>query len=165
MYPGYFVSLTAGIWPSLAKSVVLMNTAGSVIPGYTLRPLEDVSETCVLLRTFSFVICPDIFPQYILVRQVVSNNETANSYQIVVIESNRCFFFEKREGNQIAVLLPLLMQAFQSAIIEPLIDLIINHVLQSIASLIDSMIGNCRSDHSILVDYYTLLIDQFSDND
>ncbi|KAG6415624.1 hypothetical protein SASPL_123037 [Salvia splendens] len=31
---GYAVSVVAGLWPLLAKSVVLMNTAGSIIPGY-----------------------------------------------------------------------------------------------------------------------------------
>ncbi|XP_057798384.1 uncharacterized protein LOC131014423 isoform X2 [Salvia miltiorrhiza] len=34
---GYAVSLVAGLWPLLAKSIVLMNTAGSIISGY--RPL------------------------------------------------------------------------------------------------------------------------------
>ncbi|KAH7668428.1 putative hydrolase/acyltransferase (alpha/beta hydrolase superfamily) protein [Dioscorea alata] len=32
---GYFVATVAGLWPVLAKSVVLLNTAGSVVPGYS----------------------------------------------------------------------------------------------------------------------------------
>ncbi|KAH6761249.1 DNA photolyase [Perilla frutescens var. frutescens] len=34
---GYAVAIVAGLWSSLAKSVVLMNSAGNIIPGY--RPL------------------------------------------------------------------------------------------------------------------------------
>ncbi|KAF5182396.1 Hydrolase protein, partial [Thalictrum thalictroides] len=30
---GYFAAIVAGLWPSLARSIVLINTAGSVIPG------------------------------------------------------------------------------------------------------------------------------------
>ncbi|XP_078448055.1 DNA photolyase [Wolffia australiana] len=32
---GYFIALVAGLWPELANTVVLLNTAGSVIPGYS----------------------------------------------------------------------------------------------------------------------------------
>ncbi|XP_010671998.2 uncharacterized protein LOC104888671 [Beta vulgaris subsp. vulgaris] len=32
---GYFISIVGGLWPSLVKSIVLMNTAGDVIPGYS----------------------------------------------------------------------------------------------------------------------------------
>ncbi|CAH2077995.1 unnamed protein product [Thlaspi arvense] len=32
---GYFVALMAFLWPSLVKSVVLVNSAGNVIPGYS----------------------------------------------------------------------------------------------------------------------------------
>lgn len=32
---GYFASLVGGLWPSLTKSVILINTAGDVIPGYS----------------------------------------------------------------------------------------------------------------------------------
>ncbi|CAO2839019.1 unnamed protein product [Amaranthus hypochondriacus] len=32
---GYFISIVAGLWPLLVKSIVLMNTAGDVIPGYS----------------------------------------------------------------------------------------------------------------------------------
>ncbi|KNA10737.1 hypothetical protein SOVF_141700 [Spinacia oleracea] len=32
---GYFISIVGGLWPSLVKSIVLMNTAGNVIPGYS----------------------------------------------------------------------------------------------------------------------------------
>ncbi|PIA50064.1 hypothetical protein AQUCO_01300654v1 [Aquilegia coerulea] len=30
---GYFAAIVAGVWPSLARSIVLINTAGSVMPG------------------------------------------------------------------------------------------------------------------------------------
>lgn len=36
-FSGYAAAIVAGLWPSLAKSVVLMNSAGNIIPGY--RPL------------------------------------------------------------------------------------------------------------------------------
>ncbi|KAL6004875.1 hypothetical protein ACLOJK_005431 [Asimina triloba] len=42
---GYFVALVAGFWPSLVKSVVLINTAGSVIPGYSSVQLPAASQT------------------------------------------------------------------------------------------------------------------------
>lgn len=32
---GYFVAIIAGLWPALVKSVILLNTAGFVIPGYS----------------------------------------------------------------------------------------------------------------------------------
>ncbi|KAL2550232.1 DNA photolyase [Forsythia ovata] len=32
---GYFVAILAGLWPALAKSVVLINSAGNIIPGYS----------------------------------------------------------------------------------------------------------------------------------
>lgn len=36
--PGYFVSIVAGLWPALARSVVLLNSAGHYIPGYSSVP-------------------------------------------------------------------------------------------------------------------------------
>ncbi|RWR87524.1 6-4DNA photolyase [Cinnamomum micranthum f. kanehirae] len=42
---GYFVALVAGLWPALVKSVVLINTAGSVIPGYSSVQLAEGSQT------------------------------------------------------------------------------------------------------------------------
>ncbi|KAM7491732.1 hypothetical protein LguiA_034653 [Lonicera macranthoides] len=38
---GYFVAITAGLWPSLVKSVVLLNSAGNVVPGYSPMPLPQ----------------------------------------------------------------------------------------------------------------------------
>lgn len=32
---GYFISIVGGLWPSLVESMVLMNSAGEVIPGYS----------------------------------------------------------------------------------------------------------------------------------
>nr|XP_043612736.1 uncharacterized protein LOC122584748 [Erigeron canadensis] len=37
-FGGYFVSIVAGLWPALARSVVLLNSAGHYIPGYSLVP-------------------------------------------------------------------------------------------------------------------------------
>ncbi|KAI3712569.1 hypothetical protein L1987_71128 [Smallanthus sonchifolius] len=37
-FGGYFVSIVAGLWPSLARSVVLLNSAGHYIPGYSSVP-------------------------------------------------------------------------------------------------------------------------------
>ncbi|KAL2920496.1 Cryptochrome DASH chloroplastic/mitochondrial [Bienertia sinuspersici] len=32
---GYFISIVGGLWPSLVKSIALVNTAGDVLPGYS----------------------------------------------------------------------------------------------------------------------------------
>ncbi|XP_076957579.1 uncharacterized protein LOC143633116 [Bidens hawaiensis] len=37
-FGGYFVSIVAGLWPGLARSVVLLNSAGHYIPGYSSVP-------------------------------------------------------------------------------------------------------------------------------
>ncbi|EOA16132.1 hypothetical protein CARUB_v10004267mg [Capsella rubella] len=37
---GYFVALTAFLWPALVKSVVLINSAGNVVPGYSPLPVS-----------------------------------------------------------------------------------------------------------------------------
>ncbi|XP_052197181.1 uncharacterized protein LOC127804359 [Diospyros lotus] len=37
---GYFVAIVAGLWPAVAKSVVLINSAGDVVPQYSLVPLS-----------------------------------------------------------------------------------------------------------------------------
>ncbi|KAL3645222.1 hypothetical protein CASFOL_010402 [Castilleja foliolosa] len=34
---GYSVAIVAGLWPSLAKSVVLMNSAGNIVPEYSAK--------------------------------------------------------------------------------------------------------------------------------
>lgn len=43
-YPlsGYFVALVAFLWPALVKSVVLVNSAGNVVPGYSPIPIPRV---------------------------------------------------------------------------------------------------------------------------
>jgi pimeloyl-ACP methyl ester carboxylesterase len=40
---GYISSIVAGVWPSLAKSLVLINTAGTVVPSYNFIPTSKVS--------------------------------------------------------------------------------------------------------------------------
>ncbi|CAL9226785.1 unnamed protein product [Arabidopsis halleri] len=37
---GYFVALMAFLWPALVKSVVLVNSAGNVVPGYSPLPIS-----------------------------------------------------------------------------------------------------------------------------
>ncbi|XP_038875211.1 uncharacterized protein LOC120067727 isoform X2 [Benincasa hispida] len=37
---GYIVAIVACLWPALVKSIVLINSAGSVIPGYSFLPFE-----------------------------------------------------------------------------------------------------------------------------
>ncbi|OVA14546.1 DNA photolyase [Macleaya cordata] len=37
----YFVAIVAGLWPAVVKSVVLINTAGSVVPGYSSVPITE----------------------------------------------------------------------------------------------------------------------------
>ncbi|KAJ8470631.1 hypothetical protein OPV22_024974 [Ensete ventricosum] len=39
---GYFVATVAGLWPSLVKSLVLINTAGSIVPTISSIPSVDV---------------------------------------------------------------------------------------------------------------------------
>ncbi|KAI3900628.1 hypothetical protein MKW92_031197 [Papaver armeniacum] len=41
----YFVAIVAGLWPALVKSVVLMNTAGSIVPDYSSVPLAEERQT------------------------------------------------------------------------------------------------------------------------
>ncbi|KAL6656384.1 hypothetical protein ACP70R_007210 [Stipagrostis hirtigluma subsp. patula] len=42
---GYISAITAGVWPSLAKSLVLLNSAGSVVPNYSFIPLNEERQT------------------------------------------------------------------------------------------------------------------------
>ncbi|KAG0491955.1 hypothetical protein HPP92_005353 [Vanilla planifolia] len=42
---GYFVAATAGFWPVLVKSVILVNTAGPVVPNYSPVPLWEPRES------------------------------------------------------------------------------------------------------------------------
>ncbi|GFY84322.1 DNA photolyase [Actinidia rufa] len=41
---GYFVAIVAGLWPAAAKSVVLINTAGNVVPQYSSVPFSEVRK-------------------------------------------------------------------------------------------------------------------------
>ncbi|KAJ4803865.1 alpha/beta-Hydrolases superfamily protein [Rhynchospora pubera] len=38
---GYISSIVAGVWPSLTKSLVLINTAGTVVPNYSFIPTSE----------------------------------------------------------------------------------------------------------------------------
>lgn len=41
----YFAAIVAGLWPALVRSVVLMNTAGSIVPSYSSVPLAEERQT------------------------------------------------------------------------------------------------------------------------
>ncbi|CAN6205229.1 unnamed protein product [Urochloa humidicola] len=47
---GYICAVAAGLWPSLAKSLVLLNSAGSVVPNYSFVPLSEGRRTSWLSR-------------------------------------------------------------------------------------------------------------------
>ncbi|KAF3324987.1 Pheophytinase [Carex littledalei] len=47
---GYISSIVAGVWPSLAKSLVLINTAGIVVPSYTSIPTSNEWRTSYFSR-------------------------------------------------------------------------------------------------------------------
>lgn len=47
---GYICAIAAGLWPSLANSLVLMNSAGSVVPNYSFIPLSKKGRTSWLSR-------------------------------------------------------------------------------------------------------------------
>ncbi|KAF0924405.1 hypothetical protein E2562_010073 [Oryza meyeriana var. granulata] len=42
---GYICAITAGVWPSLARSLILLNTAGSVVPSYSFIPLSEEGQS------------------------------------------------------------------------------------------------------------------------
>ncbi|KAM6582164.1 hypothetical protein CsatB_009166 [Cannabis sativa] len=42
---GYFAAILAWLWPTLAKSVILINSAGNVIPGYSFVPFSKDRQT------------------------------------------------------------------------------------------------------------------------
>lgn len=41
--PGYIIAIVARLWPALVKSVVLINSGGNVIPGYSSVLFAKVS--------------------------------------------------------------------------------------------------------------------------
>ncbi|WVZ65666.1 hypothetical protein U9M48_014989 [Paspalum notatum var. saurae] len=47
---GYICAITAGLWPSLAKSLVLLNSAGSIVPNYSFVPFNEERQTTWLSR-------------------------------------------------------------------------------------------------------------------
>ncbi|KQJ91197.1 uncharacterized protein LOC100826912 isoform X3 [Brachypodium distachyon] len=42
---GYICAIAAGLWPSLANSLILLNSAGSVVPSYSFIPLSKEGRT------------------------------------------------------------------------------------------------------------------------
>ncbi|XP_022928782.1 uncharacterized protein LOC111435603 isoform X1 [Cucurbita moschata] len=64
---GYIVAIVACLWPALVKSIVLINSAGSVIPGYSSLPFNKEKQVSVaawlgarLLLTYLRVKTKDI---------------------------------------------------------------------------------------------------------
>ena len=47
---GYFAAIVGGLWPSMTKSLILINTAGYVIPGYSSLLFCKVSHPTCLIR-------------------------------------------------------------------------------------------------------------------
>ncbi|XP_039823106.1 uncharacterized protein LOC120685304 isoform X2 [Panicum virgatum] len=47
---GYICAIAAGLWPSLAMSLVLLNSAGSVVPNYSFVPLSEERRTSWLSK-------------------------------------------------------------------------------------------------------------------
>ncbi|XP_002510925.2 uncharacterized protein LOC8266046 isoform X2 [Ricinus communis] len=47
---GYFTSIVACFWPALVKSIVLINSAGDVIPGYGYPQFTKERQTSVIAR-------------------------------------------------------------------------------------------------------------------
>ncbi|KAG7037624.1 Pheophytinase, chloroplastic, partial [Cucurbita argyrosperma subsp. argyrosperma] len=52
---GYIVAIVACLWPALVKSIVLINSAGSVIPGYSSLPFNKVSFLNIIMSQLSEV--------------------------------------------------------------------------------------------------------------
>ncbi|KAA0055132.1 Cryptochrome DASH [Cucumis melo var. makuwa] len=44
---GYIVAIVACLWPALVESIVLINSAGSVIPGYSFLPLKKDRQVSI----------------------------------------------------------------------------------------------------------------------
>ncbi|XP_006660885.1 uncharacterized protein LOC102721765 isoform X2 [Oryza brachyantha] len=47
---GYICAITAALWPSLSSSLILLNTAGSVVPSYSFIPLSEEGRSSWLSR-------------------------------------------------------------------------------------------------------------------
>lgn len=62
LFSGYTAAIVAGLCPSLAKSVVLMNSAGNIVPGYSPLGSSEVRNAqpyCQLIfcnRLFSELV-------------------------------------------------------------------------------------------------------------
>ncbi|KAF9617147.1 hypothetical protein IFM89_034298 [Coptis chinensis] len=58
---GYFAAIVAGLWPTLAKSVILINAAGSVITGNPSSPVNE-EMTMINALTWTVNIVGSMFP-------------------------------------------------------------------------------------------------------
>jgi hypothetical protein len=50
---GYMTTIVAGLWPSLVTGLVLLNTAGRVIPDYKALTYNKPKEKSVIAKPFS----------------------------------------------------------------------------------------------------------------
>ena len=68
IFSGYICAIAAGLWPSLAMSLVLLNSAGSVVPNYSFVPLSEVRQLifCIL----SIVMHSDLLLLYYMILKV-----------------------------------------------------------------------------------------------
>ncbi|OEL19972.1 hypothetical protein BAE44_0019005 [Dichanthelium oligosanthes] len=59
---GYICAIAASLWPSLAKSLVLLNSAGSIVPNYSFVPLSEAQLLLLFLRSRVEGILKEYYP-------------------------------------------------------------------------------------------------------
>ena len=68
IFSGYICAIAAGLWPSLAKSLVLLNSAGSVVPNYSFVPLSEVRQ--LIFCIWSIVMHSHLLLLYYMILKV-----------------------------------------------------------------------------------------------
>ncbi|OMO98081.1 hypothetical protein COLO4_14152 [Corchorus olitorius] len=68
--PGYFVAIVSSIWPTLVKSVILINSAGNVIPGYSSQRISNERRTSGAARLGAQLL---LFYLRLNIRNIVKN--------------------------------------------------------------------------------------------
>lgn len=67
---GYFVAIVASLWPSLVKSVILINSAGNVIPGFSPQRFSNERRTSGAARLGAQLL---LFYLRLNIRNIVKN--------------------------------------------------------------------------------------------
>ncbi|XWS37699.1 hypothetical protein CRYUN_Cryun19dG0067400 [Craigia yunnanensis] len=67
---GYFVAIVASLWPTLVKSVILVNSAGNVIPGFSSKRFYNERRTSGAARLGAQLI---LFYLRLNIRNIVKN--------------------------------------------------------------------------------------------